>query len=244
LIYPDAQTANVPANTRIWNASHSLPDTIVLTDAEGVEVPTIATNIDDELNILIQVLTPEALLVEGETYTVLECDLEGHCDPDPIAEFTVTAPADESRPSIPEETFRKSESPARSSAPSSWQVTLDMEYEGPLLFIDEAVSTTYDEETATGVLADVTRDTTLEFGTFSCLEPGLTADAGEFVLVRFGTVDAAGNFSGWGELTEIGANGCACSNAATNQDGPARAVGLLLLLAGAWYRRRSEAGSC
>jgi hypothetical protein len=192
LLPTDGET-QVPRNTRVWVSD---PEA-VFTDSNLLPVSMTTTVISlNGTPSSLRVFTPDIALPVGMTYYITGVRYR--------TSFTVGAAALGTPPPIPHPKLAGGTSVAQDLCQSpayygSFLTTLT----GTLLAVDVNGTSTLDFASMSGSLADlispaVLSPQTLNVGHGNCVNNWPAATAGSTLSVRFGALDEAGNFSGWG----------------------------------------------
>lgn len=244
LLVPADGETDVPLNARVWVGGGRYPDMepgdaalrLALLDAAGDPLAVTVTELFGN-NDRIAVITPDELLVAGETYTV---ELDEY---EVLGEFTVGDDEDLEAPAVPAELDRESSASPRTPGVSNScgptdMVTLTLDGSG-LVFVAEIEGwDSLDADAIDGEASELSLDGVLEIGSAGCVWSWPDAEPRASTTVRWGVYDIAGNFSGWstGEEISVPAAGCSCS--AGGEGTQQGAAALLLGLIGMAARRR------
>jgi MYXO-CTERM domain-containing protein len=225
IVAPANGEVDVPPNTRLWHAD---PFTTIqqvrfmLTGPQG-EVPLRTLALGPPSFALGHVSTPESELVPGASYGFSACGGPGHpCKV--LSRFTVGERRAE-KPRIPVETgkrsdwYREEERGSSCGSDPSRFVILNFDWEGLLLLVDVAAQNPYPADPA-GLLHHARTAQEIQtaggvwVGRGPCGPFWPRADDGRILdsaEVRFGAVNVAGEFSGWGDPVTIQLpEGCGC----------------------------------
>lgn len=222
-VLPHEATPDVPTNTRIWYAGQAMDGVVDesgalvdcdepprLVDASGVEVPTTARAFS-----FAYVLVPDALLVQGESYTI-----EHGCLFDKVAyaggleaettSFTVTAEADAEAPAPPDIAVGETQSTKFENGFVGYSMPVEGEFEG-ILLVDIGRAADLDPTALAGEVSLASTDAEFVIG-HACVSTWLDAKPGSSTTVSFASFDLAGNFSGWTEPEPVTVDdeGCQC----------------------------------
>jgi hypothetical protein len=269
LLVPPINATGVPINTRIWVTDRRRLEPPRLIGPRG-EVPTGLGQLRRGEILNADVLTPQAPLEPDTTYTVASHDGTS------LGSFTTGRIQDTDPPALPRELLRTSEarlSPGSSCGYRSQRIELDVAWQDVFLLAHlttgapppspdlrrprtEQPDLPYLFSEASGGASTLTAGARrVSIGRSACMNWPAGMDSGRLWL---GTLDAAGNFSGWQDSGRIdlpplppdpdpryrdARGGCRMANAG-GATGPGSLLALgLLLLAGRTARTQSrEAG--
>jgi hypothetical protein len=217
----------VPANTRIWLPSEfDVPPDYRLWGPGSTEVPFEIERITIDEWVL-DVLTPVSALAVGATYAAGYCEFtEEDCIV--LTEFTVAAEADEDAPSVPR---------AALLGPYVNVAGDGAETRGVFFVVfgieDDAI-VLFDVDGSGGAgplapdFAEAWNDPgeAVFAGAGPCMPTSLAEEGGD---VRFGSIDLAGNFSGWSEAIHVESPRTAPSGCAVGARGAGTGDGAALL---------------
>lgn len=254
---PAPGATDVPLNTRIWirhgyysSCDYGIDDvtsTYLLFDASSIPVSMTVTGIDDEVDCIL-VLTPTTPLTPDSRYDLWHCPDET-CD-EALTFFQTGSHTDLTPPAPTTE-----EATSRRRKMMCWMLgnvataTLDIEMvadERTILVADLGEMSTLDPVGHTGYVAQVTSESTFEFGRGACEIWPWTLDDDKQTTIRYGVFDLAGNFSGWSTPAPLDRPKLPITCTPTCSTGsPGSALGLLLVLLGllgtlVWRLRREQ----
>jgi MYXO-CTERM domain-containing protein len=243
LLAPADGEVDVPLNARVWvgggtydGEGGDAASRLVLLDEAGDPVAASVTELFGN-NDRVAVITPDELLVAGQTYT-LELDQY-----EALGEFTVGDVELSIPPELPVELGRESSASARihnqtNSCGPTDMVTLTLETTG-LVYVAEIEGwDSLDADAIDGEASELSLDGVLQIGSAGCVWSWPDAEPRASTTVRWGVYDIAGNFSGWSDDEEISIPSAGCSCSAGGEGAQSGAAALLLGLVGLAVRRR------
>lgn len=243
LLAPADGETDVPLNARVWvgggvyqGEPGDAEGRLVLLDAAGDPVAATVTELSGN-NDRIAVITPDELLVAGQTYT-LERD-----EAVELGTFTAGDEEDLDAPAVPTEQDRESSASSRTpgmetSCGPTDMVTLTLDGAG-LVYVAEVEGwEDLDADIIDGEASELSLDGVLEIGSAGCIWSWPDAEPRASTTVRWGVYDIAGNFSGWSTAEEISIPSAGCSCSAGGGGAQRGAAGLLVGLVGLALRRR------
>jgi MYXO-CTERM domain-containing protein len=189
--------AHVPRNVRVWVGAEVQPAQYRWSDAGGQPVAFTVTRIAVG-SAFLDMLTADALLPAETPYRVQACDPSGRDGCRELTSFATNGSVDNEAPMLPE----ASEGQRLSEQDDAWGDTrlVTFEVRGDviqLLDVDGAGGASPLQ--AGSELGDVAASGKLLAGEAPCFT-NITSERAE---VRFGTLDLAGNFSGFTEPREV-----------------------------------------
>jgi len=238
LVAPADGATEVPRNTRIWGGLYGGETTapaedyrLVASDGEEVPLSLGVLDITSDGGQLVS-LTPQRLLRPRTRYEFQERGNRWLA-------FTTSLDEDNTPPAIPTETGRRLSAHLPEPPPLAISCGITACRRGMDFILDANEFV---------LLADINRGSDLSMAAtsgpvhqahfFSAMMPvGLGTDcpAQDTDQIRFGALDLAGNFSGWGEESTVGqAMRCACSS---TSGGATASLALLGVLGGMCVRR-------
>jgi len=236
LLSPADGETDVPINARLWVGAGlyqgepgDAEGRLALLDAAGDPVAATVTELFGN-NDRIAVITPDELLLAGETYSIeLDEALE-------LGTFTAGDAEDLDAPAVPAELERESSASPRTpgvenSCGPTDMVTLTLDGSA-LVFVAEVDGwDSLDADAIDGEASELSLDGVLEIGSAGCVWSWPDAEPRASTTVRWGAYDIAGNFSGWSTDEEISipSAGCSCSvgGEGASQAGAALLLGLI-----------------
>lgn len=218
IVRPSSVDVVVPANTKIWlegpAANFATCGPLLGPGAQPVAATRSELLDRDARFVRAVVLTPDADLLVGAEYS-MTCDFYGS----PLhTSFTVTDPADQLAPSVPQAHIGAVEhdGSSGSSCGESDYALVELQHEGGIVVLDIAGQSQLTVDAPSGSVNDVYGADGFLIGHQVCGRHYNWSfdDDGPAKDVRFGSFDLAGNFSGWSEPQEVSA-GCSCRLAPT-----------------------------